>query len=66
MIQGETLDELALKHGADKSSEQHAFTAVYERFLEPLRELPITMLEIGVFEGASVRMWRDNYQLARI
>jgi hypothetical protein len=64
--QGETLDELALKHGADKSSEQHGFTAVYERFLEPLRELPITMLEIGVFEGASVRMWRDYFPHARI
>jgi len=66
MSQGETLDEMALKHGADKSSEQHAFTAVYERFLEPLRELPITMLEIGVFEGASVRMWRDYFPHARI
>jgi hypothetical protein len=66
MSQGETLDEVALKHGADKSSEQHAFTAVYERFLEPLRELPITMLEIGVFEGASVRMWRDYFPNARI
>jgi hypothetical protein len=66
MSQRETLDELALKHGADKSSEQHGFTAVYERFLEPLRELPITMLEIGVFEGASLRMWRDYFPHARI
>jgi hypothetical protein len=60
------LDELALKHGADKSSEQHGFTAVYERLLEPVRDLPVTMLEIGVFEGASLRMWRDYFPRARI
>lgn len=66
MSKGETLDELALKHGADKSSEQHGFTAVYEQFLEPFRDHPITMLEIGVFEGASVRMWRDYFPHARI
>jgi hypothetical protein len=60
------LDELAVANGADKSSELHGFTAVYERLLEPRRDEAVTLLEIGVFEGASLRMWRDYFPIARI
>ena len=61
-----TLDEIACRHGADKSSEQHGFTAVYERLFEPRRDEDLTLLEIGVFEGASLRMWREYFPAARI
>jgi hypothetical protein len=61
-----SLDELALAHGTDKGSDRHGFAAIYDRFLEPWRDLPITMLEIGVLEGASVRMWRDYFPAATI
>ena len=61
-----TLDEIACRHGADKSSEQHGFTAVYERLFEPRRDEALTLLEIGVFEGASLGMWREYFPSARI
>jgi hypothetical protein len=61
-----TLDELALEHGTDKSSEFHGFSRFYEFHLGPLREQPLTVLEIGVLEGASARMWRDYFPAAKI
>lgn len=32
---------------------------VYERHFERFRNQPVTLLEIGVFEGGSLPMWRD-------
>lgn len=61
-----SLDELALKYGTDKASPGNNYTPIYERYLHNWRSLPITMLEIGVFEGASLRMWRDYFRRGRI
>jgi hypothetical protein len=52
-----TLDELALKHGTDKSSASHNYTAIYEPLFEPLRHQPITLLELGYYKGASAATW---------
>ena len=60
------LDEIARRHGADKSSEKHGFTAVYERLLGSRRDEELSLLEIGVFEGASLGMWREYLPSARI
>lgn len=55
-----TLDELAIKHGTDKS-EGHGYTKVlYPQFLDQIRYLPVSFLEIGVLKGASLKMW-DEY-----
>jgi cephalosporin hydroxylase len=61
-----TLDELALWHGADKSSAGHDFAALYERYLVQRRHAPLTLLEIGVWRGASLRTWRDYFPRGRI
>jgi len=61
-----TLDELAILHDTDKRSGRHNFASVYSPFLEPLREHEITLLELGVKHGASVRMWRDYFPRGRI
>jgi hypothetical protein len=61
-----TLDELAIRHGTDKSSLLNRFTARYVPYLEPRRDQPLTLLEIGVATGASLRMWRDYFERARI
>lgn len=31
----------------------------YEKFLSPIREQPLTLLELGIQEGNSLLMWRD-------
>jgi hypothetical protein len=56
-----SLDALALRHGADKSSQVHGYTRAYERHFAPLRHAAISLLEIGVGNGASLLMWRDYF-----
>lgn len=63
---GMTLNALGLHHGTDKSSDKHGYLPIYEAFLAPLRDQEITLLEIGVKEGASLRVWRDYFPRARI
>lgn len=62
----ETLDDIAVRHGTDKSSLKHDFAQVYEPFVAAWREKPIHMLEIGVLNGASLRTWHEYFPFARI
>lgn len=49
-----TLDELAIKYGTDKS--KHGYMPFYE---QTLPKNPRKLLEIGVLNGDSIRMWRE-------
>ena len=62
----QTLDELGLKHGTDKASSHHNYLTFYDSFLHSLRDQPIKLLEIGVYQGASLLTWRDYFPNARI
>jgi hypothetical protein len=53
----ETLDQLAIKYGADKSSQYHGYTEYYAPLFEPHRTTRTTLLEIGVQFGPSIRTW---------
>lgn len=59
-----TLHELAVEHATDKA--EHGYTEVYDRRLSPRRDEPLNVLEIGVFMGGSLRMWRDYFPNATI
>jgi len=61
-----TLDELGLRFGTDKASQFHNYLNFYESFMAPLRERPITLLEIGVFHGASLATWAEYFPHAKI
>lgn len=50
------LCRLAEKHDTDKGTQ---FTQVYHRWLGGVREQRLRMLEIGLYNGGSFRMWRD-------
>jgi predicted O-methyltransferase YrrM len=65
-LHAHSLDQLALRHGTDKGILSHGFTPIYDRLLQDWRRRPVTILELGVFEGASVRMWRDYFSAGRI
>lgn len=62
---GETLKEIGLRTKTDKIS-LHNYHVVYERHFGPLRLEPITLLEIGVLDGASLRMWEEYFTCAKI
>lgn len=59
------LSQLALKYGTDKFRDHH-YTPHYHRHFKDWRTEPIALLEIGVAEGKSLRMWRDYFVAARI
>ena len=62
-----TLDELGQKHGTDKASHAHNYLEAYDALLTPYRDRsPLTLIEIGVRDGASVRMWQDYFPGAQI
>jgi hypothetical protein len=50
------LCRLALQHDTDKGT---TYTQVYDRWLAHVREQRLRMLEIGLYNGGSFRMWRD-------
>jgi predicted O-methyltransferase YrrM len=50
------LCRLAERHDTDKGTQ---FTAVYDGLLSHVREQRLRVLEIGLYNGGSLRMWRD-------
>ena len=39
----------------------HHYFDIYDRHFSKFRQSPITMLEIGVFRGGSLRMWKEYF-----
>ncbi len=60
------LDELAIKHISDKSSRFHNYAAKYDKILAPFRDTFKSVLEIGVAQGQSIKMWTDYFPKATI
>ena len=67
----DTLTQLAKKYATDKWGIHH-YTPHYDHFFNPLKHLPIALLEIGVGGegphqgGESLRMWKEYFPQARI
>jgi hypothetical protein len=62
----QVLDELGIRSVTDKCSLFHDYLSKYERLFAPFRDTPITLLEIGVFNGGSLRLWEDYFPRATI
>lgn len=60
-----TLHEIGLKYGTDKST-NHNFTPSYDSHLSHLRDQNIRLLEIGISEGPSLKMWEEYFQNGQI
>lgn len=68
-----TLDEIAIQTQTDKASTGHYYTRVYEKYLEPLRQEPLLIFEVGIGGyqfpdrgGQSLRMWEQYMPNAKI
>lgn len=59
------LDKIGLKYDADKSSRFHNYLDFYEKQL-PGRSFKGRLLEIGIMDGCSLKMWREYYPEAEI
>ena len=59
-----TLQEIGLKHKTDKAT-YHKYCDFYQENL-PNQDFDGRLLEIGIMDGASLRMWREYYPKAEI
>lgn len=64
VITDSILDTLAIKHVSDKSSRYHNYSVKYDKILNPYRKSFTSILEIGVSEGQSIKMWVDYFENA--
>lgn len=62
----ETLDQIGIKHGTDKSSKCHQFLDFYDNVFKDYRHKEIKILEIGIDKGASIAMLREYFTKAEI
>jgi demethylmacrocin O-methyltransferase len=65
------LERLGALHGTDKVDEWHTHVGrtnagIYDQYFKGWRRDRFSMLEIGVLDGASLRMWRSYFPKARI
>lgn len=61
-----SLDAIGIGTGTDKSSRYHDYLNVYEHAFQDLRTSKFQMVEIGVHQGASIRMWEEFFPRASL
>ncbi len=63
-----TLKQLVDADGSDAKTDKgfHGYLPIYERLFSPLRDSPLPVLEIGVGNGGSLRVWRDYFPNAEV
>lgn len=60
-----TLTEIGRKHNTDKAT-YHLFTDFYEQEFNKRNFVPKRILEIGIKDGASLRMWKEFFPEADV
>jgi len=57
----DSLDTIFNKYDTDKNTHFHNYTRQYNTLLNNLRDKPIKYLEIGVFNGGSIKAFRESF-----
>ena len=65
-LQHDELNQIGTKCETDKSSQYHNYLKKYEFFLKNWRERANCILELGVYKGASLKMWSQYFQNATV
>lgn len=65
-MENNLLDEIADKFGTDKKILCHGYTRAYDKFFSALRTTTTNVIEIGIWEGASTKMWQEYFPNATI
>jgi hypothetical protein len=60
----ETLPVIFDKYNSDKNSQFHNYCRQYDRLVSEYRDKPIKLLEIGIFRGESLKIWREVFPTA--
>lgn len=65
-LKGRDLIELSIVFNTDKNPAMHNFIDVYKRNFDPVRDTVHRVFEIGVFNGASHKMWKCYFDSAEV
>ena len=60
-----SLTDIGIKYGTDKAT-YHNFTEFYEEYFNHIRDKIESVLEIGIYTGSSLRMWKEYFFNAQI
>jgi hypothetical protein len=61
----ESVDTIFAKYNTDKNNRGHNYSRQYEDLFRKYREKPIVYLEIGIFEGESLKAMREVFKNAK-
>ena len=56
-----SLEEISKQYQSDKGSVYHNYLEIYEKYFSKFRNNLENFLEIGLWQGDSIRMWRDYF-----
>jgi len=59
------IEDLAKKYNTDKDG-RHNYIPIYKKYFEPIKKEVKKVLEIGIYQGASHKMWHDYFEEAII
>lgn len=60
------LQDLNQKFGTDKGGKHCYLEQYYQKKFEPIKDSTKKVFEIGVYEGASIRLWKEYFRNAEI
>jgi hypothetical protein len=61
-----TLNEIGLNYNSDKSSSYHNYLNLYDKFFNSYRDKNINILEIGILNGESLKIFQEYFNFANI
>jgi hypothetical protein len=61
-----TLEQISLGYKSDKGAIYHNYLEIYEKYFSKYRNSLKTFLEIGLWEGESLRMWREYFDVGHL
>jgi hypothetical protein len=56
-----SLEEISQQYKSDKGAVYHNYLEIYEKYFSKYRDNLENFLEIGLWQGDSIRMWRDYF-----
>jgi SAM-dependent methyltransferase len=61
-----SLEQISLNYRSDKGSVYHGYLDIYEKYFSKYRNTLNNFLEIGLWEGESLRMWREYFTVGNL
>jgi len=62
----ESLETISKKYKSDKGAVYHNYLEIYERYFSKYRNTLTNFLEIGLWEGESIKMWREYFNVGNL